>query len=88
VLITDASVLSPWSFAPGSVYTVLDTYRSAPYMDYSVYDTWLLFVACGLLRTHHLVPCVSRGLLRAQHLMLRAGTFWYPLLNLHCGGGP
>jgi hypothetical protein len=27
----------------------------------------LLFVACGLLRTHHLVPCVSRGLLRAQH---------------------
>jgi hypothetical protein len=63
-----------WSFASRPSYTALDTCHSAPYTDYSVYDTWLLFVSCGLLRTHHLVPCVSRGLLRAQHLVLRAGT--------------
>lgn len=31
----------------------------------------------GSLRTFHLVPGVGRGLLRAQHLLLRAGTFWY-----------
>jgi hypothetical protein len=72
-----------WSFASRPSYTVLDPYHSAPYTNYSVYDAWLLFVSCGLLRTHHLVPGVGRGLLRAQHLVLRAGTFWYPLLNLH-----
>jgi hypothetical protein len=35
----------------------------------------------GLLRTFHSVPCVGRGLLRSLHLLLRAGTFWYSLLN-------
>ena len=35
----------------------------------------------GLLRTFHSVPCVDRGLLRSLHLLLRAGTFWYSLLN-------
>jgi len=35
----------------------------------------------GLLRTFHLVPGDNRGLLRAYHLVLRAGTFWYSLLN-------
>jgi len=65
-----------WSFAPRPSYTALDTYRSAPYTNYSVYDTWLLFVSCGSLRIIHLVPGVGRGLLRAQHLVLRAGTFW------------
>jgi len=75
VLTADCSVLNTWSFVPVTDYSALDTYRSAPYTDYSVYDTWLLFVAYGFLRTHHLVPCVDRRLLRAQHLVLRAGTF-------------
>jgi hypothetical protein len=35
----------------------------------------------GLLRTLHLVPGGNRGLLRSYHLVLRAGTFWYSLLN-------
>jgi len=65
-----------WSFASCPSYTVPDPYHSAPYPDCSVYDTWLLFVSCGLLRILHLVPGVGRGLLRAQHLVLRAGTFW------------
>jgi len=75
VLTADCSVLNTLSFASVTDYSALDTYRSAPYTDYSVYDTWLLFVAYGSLRTHHLVPGVERGLLRDQHLVLRAGTF-------------
>jgi len=34
--------------------------------------------ACGLLHTLHLSPHVDRGLLRHQHLVLRAGTFRLP----------
>jgi hypothetical protein len=40
-----------------------------------------LYSAYGLLRTLHLVPYDNRGLRRAYHLLLRAGTFWYSLLN-------
>jgi hypothetical protein len=79
VLLADCSVLNTWSFAPRPDCSVLDTYHSAPYSDYSEYETWLLFVACGLLRTHHLVPGADRGSLRARHLVLRAGTFWLTL---------
>jgi hypothetical protein len=32
--------------------------------------------AYGYLRTQPSLPCANHGLLRAQHLLLRAGTFW------------
>jgi hypothetical protein len=35
--------------------------------------------ACGYLRTQLSLPCANRGSLRALHLVLRAGTFWFAL---------
>jgi len=40
-----------------------------------------LYSVYGSLRTLHLVPRDNRGSRRAYHLLLRAGTFWYSLLN-------
>jgi len=41
VLLADCSVLNTWSFAPSLLYNLLGTSRSAPYEDYSWFETWI-----------------------------------------------